>query len=124
MIYFDKQIQEEIDHIKFQIKYLNGDEEFTEDIKDENPIIEAFQKNNLKNKIELYKKSIKLFEKALKIKPPAVRMKDNVSFFKERNNLIREAMLADLNADVLNLFYDKKDVEIREEFQEFKSNLK
>ena len=69
MIYFDKQIQERIDHINFQIKYLNGDEEFTEDIKDEDLIIEAFQKNNLEKKIEFYKEAKKLYERALKSIP-------------------------------------------------------
>lgn len=117
MIYFDKQIQERIDHINFQIKYLNGDEEFTEDIKDEDSIIEAFQKNNLEKKIGFYKEAKKLYEKAIKLKgTPAI--------YKERFNLIREAILAEINADTLNLFYDKKDVDIIEEFQEFKNNLK
>lgn len=117
MIYFDKEIQEEIEHIKFQIKYLNGDEEIQEDVKDENLIIEAFQKNNLKKKIELYTEAKKLFEKALKLKgSPAI--------FKERNNLIREALLADLNADILNLWYEKNDTEIKEEFEAFKNSLK
>jgi len=117
MIYFDKQIQEEIEHINFQIKHLNGDEEFLEDIKDEDSIIEAFQKDKTEKKIELYKKAKELLEKALKLKgSPAI--------YKERNNLIREALIIDLNADVSGVFYDEKDVDIKEEFQEFKSNLK
>ena len=49
MIYFDKQIQEEIKHIEFQMEHLN-EEEFLEDIKDENPVIEAFQKDKTEKK--------------------------------------------------------------------------
>jgi len=117
MIYFDKQIQERIDHINFQIKYLNGDEEFTEDIKNEDSIIEAFQKNNLEKKLEFYKEAKKLYENAIKLKgTPAI--------YKERFDLIREAMIAEINADTLNLFYDEKDVDIKEEFKNFRNNLK
>ena len=116
MIYFDKQIQEEIKHIEFQIQHLNGDEEFLEDIKDENSVIEAFQKDRVKKKIELYRKAKGLLEKALKLKgSPAI--------YKERNNLIREALIIDLNADTSNIFYDNKDVDIKEEFENFKKEV-
>lgn len=121
MIYFDKQIQEEIKHIEFQMEHLN-EEEFLEDIKDENPVIEAFQKDKTEKKIELYKKAKGLLEKALKLHGKAAKLKDNVSIYKERNNLIREALIIDLNADVSGVFYDKKDEEILEEFEAFKNN--
>jgi len=124
MIYFDKQIQEEINWIKELIKHLNNPKKIQEDIEDENPIIEAFQKDRIKQKIELYKKAKKLYEEILKMKSPSIRMKDNVSFYKKRNNLIREAMIADLNANTMEIYYNKKDVDIKEEFENFKSNLK
>ncbi len=117
MINFDKQIQEEIDYIKFQIKFLSEGKEIQEDIEDKDPIIEAFQKDKISKKIECYKEAIELFEKALKLKgSPAI--------YKERNNLIREALLVDLKADLMEIFYSKKDVYIQEEFETFKNNFK
>lgn len=117
MIHFDNQIQEEIDWIKEQIKYLSDPKKIQEDIEDEDPIVEAFQKSKIKNKIECYKEAIELFEKALKLKgSPAV--------YKERNNLIREALLADLKADLMEIYYSKKDVYIQEEFETFKNDFK
>jgi len=117
MAYFKKQIQEEIEHIEFQIKYLSEGEDIQEDIEDENPIVEAFQKDRIKQKIELYKQAKKLFKKAIKLE-------GNPSTHKERNNLIREAMIADLNADIMEIYYSEKNVYIQEEFETFKNDYK
>lgn len=116
MIDFDKEIQEEIEHIEFQIKYLSDPKEIQEDIEDEDPIVEAFQKDRIKKKIELYKQSIELFKKAIKLER-------NPATHKERNNLIREAMIVDLKTDLMEIFYNKKDVDLKEEFETFKNDF-
>ncbi len=117
MINFDKQIQEEIDYIKFQIKFLSEGKEIQEDIEDKDPIIEAFQKDKISKKIECYKEAIELFEKAIKLE-------GNPSNHKERNNLIREALLVDLKADTMGLYYSERDVYMKEEFENFKNDFK
>lgn len=124
MIYLDKQLQEAIQGIEFQIEYLSEDEDIQKDIEDEDPIIEAFQKDRIKQKIEFYKEAKEIFEKALKLHGKAIKLKENVSVYRERNNLIREAMILDLKADIMEIYYNKKDVDIKEEFENFKKNLK
>lgn len=124
MIHFDKQIQEEIDWIKELIEYLSDPKKIQEDIEDEDPIVEAFQKSKIKSKIECYKEAIELFEKALKLKGKAIRLKENVSVYREKNNLIREALLADLKADTMEIYYSEKDVDLKEEFENFKNDFK
>lgn len=114
MIYFDKQIQEEMDFIKGEVEYLENDKELQEDIKNKDPIIEAFQKNNFKKKLELYKKSIALYEKAL------------LSEGTEKLNLVREAMLAELEGtnkyDLSQIETDIKSwpEDLKEEFKNYK----
>jgi len=103
-------IQEEIDWVKERIEYLEG--EIEEESKDEDPIIEAFQKSKFEEKIGLLKKALSLYEKALK------------SIGKERTNLIREAMLIDLKESQIDPFYDKRYEEIKEEFEIFKKKFK
>ena len=114
MIDFDENIQEEIDWIKDEVEYLKTDKELKEDIKNKDPIIESFQKNNLKKKIQCYKKSIKLYEKAL------------ISEGTEKLDLVREAMLAELEGTNK---YDLSQIEthinlwpqeLKEEFENYK----
>lgn len=117
MIDFDKQIQEEMNWVKDEVDYMENDKELKEGIKNKDPIIESFQKNNLKKKIQCDKKSIKLYEKAL------------VSEGTEKLNLVREAMLAELEGtnkyDLSQIETNIKSwpKELKEEFETFKNNF-
>ena len=109
----DKLLQGEIEGIEFREKDLT--EWLQEDIKDEDPIVEAFQKRQLKKSLAVYKKIRELYQKALELS------------VKKRGGLIREAMLLECTAEngINSIFYDKdSEEELREEFQEFKNNLK
>lgn len=115
MICIDKQIKEELDFIKGEVEYLENDKELQEDIKNKDPIVEAFQKNNFKRKVELYKESIGLYEEAL------------ISNGTERLNLVRKAVIAELKG---TNEYDLSGIEtsintwpeeLKEEFKNFKN---
>jgi len=107
----NKLLQDEIDGIKFREKDLDR---ICEEFENEDPIIIAFEKQQLEKNKVIYKKVRELYEEALKLSP------------NKRGDLIREAMLLEYSAEegVNSIFYDKdSEEELKEEFKNFKKEL-
>lgn len=116
---FNKDIEREIDWFKDELEYLETDEELKEDIKNKDPIIEAFQKTVLVERIILHKKIINLYEKAF------------ISEGTEKMNLVRKAMLVETESigtgkydlSKIETDFDSWPEELKEEFENFKKIL-